>query len=215
MRQLDSRIAARRPLRFFAYAVARWQTDSGHDGLVSPETQGPTAQSELWQALRDWGFAVSSLAQQVLGGSGLAQYHAAMAAKRDTLPFDIDGVVYKVDRLDWQRRLGYVSREPRWAVAHKYPAQEELTTVLGIDVQVGRTGKLTPVARLAPVFVGGVTVTNATLHNADEVQRKDVQKKHNSYNNEVDRLQHQKKYQQMQSLGWMLGTSEQWILKLY
>ena len=174
VRQLDSRVAARRPLRFFAYAVARWQTDAGQDVLVSPGLHGPTAQSELWQALRAWGFAVSSLAQQVLGGSGLAQYHAAMAARRDTLPFDIDGVVYKVDRLDWQRRLGYVSREPRWAVAHKYPAQEELTTVLGIDVQVGRTGKLTPVARLAPVFVGGVTVTNATLHNADEVQRKDV-----------------------------------------
>ncbi len=126
--------------------------------------------ARLW----DWGFAVSNLATRVQGGQGLAAFHATIAAQRDALPFDIDGVVYKVDRLDWQRRLGHVSREPRWAVAHKYPAQEELTTVLDIDVQVGRTGKLTPVARLAPVFVGGVTVTNATLHNADEVQRKDV-----------------------------------------
>ena len=109
-----------------------------------------------------------------LGATGLIAYHQRIGAQRDSLPFDIDGVVYKVNSLALQRRLGFVTREPRWAVAHKYPAQEQLTTVLGIDVQVGRTGKLTPVAKLAPVFVGGVTVTNATLHNEDEARRKDV-----------------------------------------
>ena len=174
IRQLDSRVAARRPLRFFAYAVVRWEPVLGQDAFTTAVEAGALTQSGLWQQLRDWGFAVSNLATRVQGGQGLAAFHATIAAQRDALPFDIDGVVYKVDRLDWQRRLGHVSREPRWAVAHKYPAQEELTTVLDIDVQVGRTGKLTPVARLAPVFVGGVTVTNATLHNADEVQRKDV-----------------------------------------
>jgi DNA ligase (NAD+) len=110
----------------------------------------------------------------VTGAQGLVQFHQHVAGLRDQLPFDIDGVVYKVNRIDQQRLLGMVSREPRWAVAHKFPAQEELTTVLGIDVQVGRTGKLTPVAKLVPVFVGGVTVTNATLHNEDEARRKDV-----------------------------------------
>jgi len=104
----------------------------------------------------------------------LIEFHQQMWRERDQLPFDIDGVVYKVNALSLQQRLGFVSREPRWAVAHKYPAQEQITTVLSIDVQVGRTGKLTPVAKLAPVFVGGVTVTNATLHNQDEAQRKDV-----------------------------------------
>jgi len=108
------------------------------------------------------------------GASGLVQFHQNIAALRDQLPYDIDGVVYKVNRLDLQRQLGFVTREPRWAVAHKYPAQEQLTQVLGIEVQVGRTGKLTPVAKLAPVFVGGVTVTNATLHNELEARRKDV-----------------------------------------
>jgi len=108
------------------------------------------------------------------GAAALITFHDDIAARRDSLPFDIDGVVYKVNRFDLQRELGFLTREPRWAVAHKYPAQEELTVVLGIDVQVGRTGALTPVARLAPVFVGGVTVTNATLHNQDEIDRKDV-----------------------------------------
>jgi DNA ligase (NAD+) len=110
----------------------------------------------------------------VKGPAGLVQFHQSMGALRDTLPFDIDGVVYKVNSFALQHRLGFVSREPRWAVAHKYPAQEQLTTLLDIDIQVGRTGKLTPVAKLAPVFVGGTTVSNATLHNEDEVLRKDV-----------------------------------------
>jgi DNA ligase (NAD+) len=108
------------------------------------------------------------------GADDLVAFHQAMGTERDQLPFDIDGVVYKVNSLALQKRLGFVTREPRWAVAHKFPAQEQLTTVEGIEVQVGRTGKLTPVAKLAPVFVGGVTVTNATLHNEDEARRKDV-----------------------------------------
>jgi DNA ligase (NAD+) len=108
------------------------------------------------------------------GAIELIAFHESIGRQRDALPYDIDGVVYKVDSVALQRQLGFVSREPRWAVAHKYPAQEQLTEVLGIEVQVGRTGKLTPVAKLAPVFVGGVTVTNATLHNEDEARRKDV-----------------------------------------
>jgi len=167
VRQLDSAIAADRPLSFFAYGV----------GEVSPSPDGlphwPTHHALLMR-LRDWGFPVAQQTAQVLGADGLVNYHQAMAAARDALPFDIDGVVYKVDDLALQQQLGFVTREPRWAVAHKYPAQEEMTQVLAIDVQVGRTGKLTPVAKLAPVFVGGVTVTNATLHNEDEAQRKDV-----------------------------------------
>jgi len=162
VRQLDSKIAADRPLSFFAYAVAQ--------GL--PETV--TTHSQTLDQLKTWGFPVSSDARICKGADELVQFHADMAAKRDALPFDIDGVVYKVNSLASQAQLGFVSREPRWAVAHKYPAQEQMTTVLAIDVQVGRTGKLTPVAKLAPVFVGGVTVTNATLHNEDEVRRKDV-----------------------------------------
>nr|WP_143899883.1 NAD-dependent DNA ligase LigA [Tepidimonas thermarum] len=167
VRQLDPRITASRPLSFFAYGL----------GEVSPPAEGGPAFETHWdvlQALRGWGFPVTDLARRCAGGEALAAYHRDMGAQRDALPFDIDGVVYKVDRLDWQRTLGFVTREPRWAIAHKYPAQEQLTRVLAIDVQVGRTGKLTPVARLEPVFVGGVTVTHATLHNADEVARKDV-----------------------------------------
>ena len=118
--------------------------------------------------------SVSELARQARGTAELAAFHAEVAAQRDSLPFDIDGVVYKVDSLAQQRQLGFVTREPRWAVAHKYPAQEQMTTMLAIDVQVGRTGKLTPVAKLAPVFVGGVTIINATLHNELEARRKDV-----------------------------------------
>ncbi len=162
VRQLDSKIAADRPLSFFAYSVAQ--------GLP----QSVTTHSETLNQLKAWGFPVSVDARVCKGADELVQFHTDMAAKRDALPFDIDGVVYKVNSLAAQAQLGFVSREPRWAVAHKYPAQEQMTTVLAIDVQVGRTGKLTPVAKLAPVFVGGVTVTNATLHNEDEARRKDV-----------------------------------------
>ncbi len=167
VRQLDPTVTASRPLSFFAYGVGEWPATLG----AGPE-EGTHWQ--VLQALRDWGFPVSDLVRRCAGGEALAAYHRDMGARRDALPFDIDGVVYKVDRLDWQRALGFVTREPRWAIAHKFPAQEQLTRVLAIDVQVGRTGKLTPVARLEPVFVGGVTVTHATLHNADEVARKDV-----------------------------------------
>lgn len=167
VRQLDSRVCAQRPLSFFAYGV----------GEVTPTEQGgpdwPTHEALLLQ-LKRWGFAVSDLVQPALGAAALIAYHQHIGAQRDHLPFDIDGVVYKVNRLDLQRQLGFVSREPRWAVAHKYPAQEMATRVQGIDVQVGRTGKLTPVARLEPVFVGGVTVTNATLHNLFEIRKKGV-----------------------------------------
>ena len=162
VRQLDSRIAAERPLSFFAYSVAQ--------GL--PESV--ITHSQTLVQLKSWGFPVSNDARVCTGADELVQFHADMAAKRDSLPFDIDGVVYKVNSLAAQAQLGFVSREPRWAVAHKYPAQEQMTTVLAIDVQVGRTGKLTPVAKLEAVFVGGVTVTNATLHNEDEARRKDV-----------------------------------------
>ena len=167
VRQLDSGIAAERPLSFFAYGL----------GDITPEGQGgPSWPShfEMLQNLQSWGFPVAVQTRCVQGAAGLVAFHQQIAAERDALPFDIDGVVYKVNGRALQAQLGFVSREPRWAVAHKYPAQEEMTTVLAIDVQVGRTGKLTPVAKLAPVFVGGVTVTNATLHNELEARRKDV-----------------------------------------
>ena len=168
VRQLDPAIAARRPLSFFAYGIGAM---SASGAWFSAPVD---SHCKLLEALRAWGFPVAEHARCVRGAAALVAFHQAIGATRDQLPFDIDGVVYKVNRLDLQRRLGFVSREPRWAVAHKYPAQEQLTTVLAIDVQVGRTGKLTPVAKLAPVFVGGVTVTNATLHNEDEARRKDV-----------------------------------------
>ncbi|HXD43221.1 MAG TPA: NAD-dependent DNA ligase LigA, partial [Ramlibacter sp.] len=167
VRQLDPGIARQRPLSFFAYG---W-------GEVTPPEQGGPAfatQFEALLTLRSWGFPVSTRTQLAIGAEELIAYHQAVGKERDSLPFDIDGVVYKVNSLALQQRLGFVTREPRWAVAHKYPAQEQMTTVESIDVYVGRTGKLTPVARLAPVFVGGVTVTNATLHNEDETHRKDV-----------------------------------------
>ncbi len=167
VRQLDPGIAAQRPLSFFAYGV----------GEISQPAMGGAlfaTHFELLQALKAWGFPVSELASTAQGADGLTAYYESIGRQRDNLGFDIDGVVYKVNSLALQARMGFVTREPRWAVAHKFPAQEQLTTVLGIEVQVGRTGKLTPVARLAPVFVGGVTVTNATLHNEDEARRKDV-----------------------------------------
>ena len=163
VRQLDPAIAAQRPLSFFAYGIGEVQG-------------GPpwSTHAAMLQALKDWGFPVAQQNRVAAGADALVRFHADMGAQRETLPFEIDGVVYKVNSLALQQRLGFVSREPRWAVAHKYPAQEQSTQVLAIDVQVGRTGKLTPVAKLAPVFVGGVTVTNATLHNEDEARRKDV-----------------------------------------
>lgn len=177
VRQLDPKIAAQRPLSFFAYAL---HFHAPSDAVLSPveatlnglQTYG--THHQILMALKQWGFPVSDDCQLVTGAQGLIGYHQQIAQARDQLPFDIDGVVYKVNQIALQARLGMVSREPRWAVAHKYPAQEELTTVQAIEVQVGRTGKLTPVAKLAPVFVGGVTVTNATLHNEDEARRKDV-----------------------------------------
>ncbi|ATG20018.1 DNA ligase (NAD(+)) LigA [Ralstonia pickettii] len=164
VRQLDPKMAAERPLSFFAYGL----------GEVVGWKDMPDTHSGVLDALKDFGFPVSKERAAVKGGEGLVEFHAAIGAKRDSLPFDIDGVVYKVNALALQRELGFRTREPRWAVAHKYPAQEALTTVESIGVQVGRTGAITPVARLVPVFVGGVTVTNATLHNEDEVRRKDV-----------------------------------------
>ena len=163
IRQLDSRIAASRPLSFFAYGLG--------------EVQGwplPVTHSGILDALLALGLPVCADRAVVLGPQALADFHQRMGERRAGLPFDIDGVVYKVNRLDLQGALGFISREPRWAVAHKYPAEEAITQLLDIEVQVGRTGAITPVARLAPVFVGGVTVTNATLHNQDEIDRKDV-----------------------------------------
>jgi DNA ligase (NAD+) len=167
VRQLDPAIAAARPLSFFAYGL----------GEVSPPAEGGpdcATQFDWLQQFHAWGFPVAAQTQRACGAAELIAFHELTGRQRDALPYDIDGVVYKVDSLALQRQLGFVSREPRWAVAHKYPAQEQLTEVLAIEVQVGRTGKLTPVAKLAPVFVGGVTVTNATLHNEDEARRKDV-----------------------------------------
>ena len=164
LRQLDPAIAASRPLSFYAYGYGEVQ---GWDAM--PDTHGG-----ILDALVQFGLPVSEHRTLAAGAPELVEFHKKIAALRDSLPFDIDGVVYKVNALALQQRLGFVSREPRWAVAHKYPAQEQLTTVQAIDVQVGRTGKLTPVAKLAPVFVGGVTVTNATLHNEEEARRKDV-----------------------------------------
>ena len=163
IRQLDPKLAAKRPLSFFAYGLG--------------EVKGwplPATHSEILDALQHCGMPVCDVRAVVHGAAELAEFHREVAAKRDSLPFDIDGVVYKVNRLDLQTELGFVSREPRWAVAHKYPAEEQLTVVREIEIQVGRTGKLTPVAKLEPVFVGGTTVSNATLHNEGEIRRKDV-----------------------------------------
>ncbi|WP_332674919.1 NAD-dependent DNA ligase LigA [Aromatoleum sp.] len=163
VRQLDPRIAAKRPLSFFAYGFGETA------GWDLPATQG-----EMLDALARFGIPVCEHRVVALGPGALVAFHDRIADMRDSLPYDIDGVVYKVNRFDLQRRLGFVTREPRWAVAHKYPAQEEITQLLDIWISVGRTGALTPIARLKPVFVGGVTVTNATLHNEDEIARKGV-----------------------------------------
>ena len=163
VRQLDPTVAATRPLSFFAYGLGEAV------GWEQPATHARTL-----EALAAFGLPVCADRAVVLGGEGLVGFHRRMGARRDALPFDIDGVVYKVNHLELQRRLGFLTREPRWAVAHKYPAQEQATRLNGIEVQVGRTGKLTPVAKLEPVFVGGTTVSNATLHNLFELRRKGV-----------------------------------------
>jgi DNA ligase (NAD+) len=163
LRQLDSRALADKKLSFFAYGLGDTQ------GWVQPATHAATL-----DAIAAFGLPVNAERAVVLGADGLVAFHQRVAAKRDALPFDIDGVVYKVNDVALQKRLGFVSREPRWAVAHKYPAQEQMTLLRDIDIQVGRTGKLTPVAKLEPVFVGGTTVSNATLHNVFELRRKGV-----------------------------------------
>lgn len=163
LRQLDSKITATRPLYFYCYG---W---GSVNGLTLPELH-----SDMMNHLYHWGLPVQQEMEIVNGVKGCHDYYTQLAEKRNQLPYEIDGIVYKVNRLDQQADLGFVSRAPRWATARKFPPQEEMTRVLAIDIQVGRTGALTPVARLEPVFVGGVTVTNATLHNEDEIQRKDV-----------------------------------------
>ncbi len=163
VRQLNAAVSAERPLSMFVYgigAVDGWTLPARHQALLD--------------ALADFGFVVNDARRTVAGPQALADFHAHVSQIRASLDFDIDGVVYKVDDRALQTRMGFSSREPRWAVAHKFPPEEATTTVLGIDIQIGRTGAVTPVARLSPVFVGGVTVTNATLHNFEELARKDV-----------------------------------------
>ena len=162
LRQLDSRITATRSLAFYAYGVGEVDADPG------------ATQSGVMMRLRGWGIPVSPELKVVTGAKGCLDYYHDLMQRRDSLEYDIDGIVYKVNNLELQRVLGYVSRAPRWAVAHKFPAQEELTVVEAVEFQVGRTGAITPVARLRPVTVAGVVVSNATLHNMDEVQRKDI-----------------------------------------
>jgi DNA ligase (NAD+) len=185
LRQLDSTPAAQKPLSFYAYGLGEvrgWQgpwsepPPAARDGATesADPADRPATHSATLAALARLGFPVDKNFRVCTGAAELAGFHAEIAAKRDALPFDIDGVVYKVDRVALQQQLGFRTREPRWAVAHKYPAQEQTTVVRGIEIQVGRTGKLTPVARLEPVFVGGTTVSNATLHNEEETRRKDV-----------------------------------------
>ncbi|MEO7432168.1 MAG: NAD-dependent DNA ligase LigA [Dokdonella sp.] len=163
LRHLDPRLTAQRPLAFYAYAV----------GVVEGGAL-PTTHSATLAKFREWGVPVSALVDTAHGVAGCLAYYARIGAERDTLPFDIDGVVYKVDDYADQRELGFVGRTPRWAIAHKFPAQEQQTLIEAIEVNIGRTGAATPTARLVPVHVGGVTVTNATLHNADQVARLDV-----------------------------------------
>ena len=162
LRQLDSRITASRRLSFFSYSIG-----------FCEGAKLPNQHDQHMTLLQQWGVPIAQQRSVVRGLEGLLAYYHEIGAARGQLPFDIDGVVYKVNDIAQQQQLGFVSRAPRWAIAHKFPAEEALTTLLDIEVQVGRTGALTPVARLAPVFVGGVTVTNATLHNEDEIRRKD------------------------------------------
>lgn len=162
LRQLDAKITKNRPLRFFAYSL----------GEVSAPVAG--TQSGLLAQLQSWGFPVNPLAKPCMGVAGVLAFYQQLALQRAGLDYEIDGVVYKVDRFDWQERLGFASRAPRWAIAHKFPAEQARTRVEGISIQVGRTGALTPVAHLVPVNVGGVMVSRATLHNEDEIARKDI-----------------------------------------
>ncbi len=163
LRQLDSRITASRPLKMYCYAV----------GVVEGGAMADT-HGEMLRQLKDYGFPVCDESRVVTGISGCLEYYHGLFQRRDDLPYEIDGIVYKVNALALQSVLGFVARAPRWAIAHKFPAQEETSEVLDIEFQVGRTGAITPVARLKPVFVGGVTVSNATLHNMDEIRRKDI-----------------------------------------
>ena len=163
LRQLNPKLTAERPLDMYAYSVG-----AVAGGIL------PLRHSEVISQLQEWGIKVCPERRVVSGVDGCLEFYSSIGANRDALSYEIDGVVYKVDSLETQKILGFVSRAPRWAVAHKFPAQEELTTVAGVEFQVGRTGAVTPVARLKPIFVGGVTVSNATLHNIDELHRKDV-----------------------------------------
>ena len=163
LRQLDASITAARPLAFFAYAWGEKSADTAF-----------TTQSEALETLKNWGFSVNPRSQKAEGAAGLIHIYERLFHDRPDLGYDIDGVVYKIDRLDYQTRLGFVSRSPRWAIAHKFPAAQALTRLIAIDIQIGRIGTLTPVARLEPVTVGGVVVSNVTLHNADEIARKDI-----------------------------------------
>lgn len=162
LRQLDPKLTATRPLSMYCYSVG------SADGI------GLSCHSDTLNKLKGWGLPVCSESAVVKDVQGCIEFYSSILRKREKLPYEIDGVVYKVNQFDLQQQLGFVTRAPRWAIAHKFPAQEETTTILSVDFQVGRTGALTPVARLEPVFVGGVTVSNATLHNMDEVSRKDV-----------------------------------------
>lgn len=163
LRQLDSKITASRPLEIYCYGLGEIQ-----------EMEKPISHSTAMEQIEAWGCRISPELQLVKGVQGCLDYIEQLGERRDDLPYDIDGVVLKIDNLALQERLGFVSRAPRWAIAHKFPAQQEMTVIEDIEIQVGRTGALTPVARLKPVFVGGVTVSNATLHNQDEIERKDV-----------------------------------------
>ena len=164
LRQLDAQVTARRPLEMCCYSV----------GQVS-QGELPDSHAGILEKFQEWGLRINAESRVVTGIEACSQYYQYLATRRDDLPYDIDGIVFKVDSLALQRRLGFLSRAPRWAIARKFPAQEETTRLLGVEFQVGRTGAVTPVARLEPVFVGGVTVSNATLHNRDEIERLAVQ----------------------------------------
>ncbi len=166
LRQLDASITKNRPLKFIAYAFG-YIKDSDKEQLSK-------TQWGLREILKNWGFSINDPAKLCYDLKDMMNYYSNILEKRTDIPYDIDGIVYKIDRIDWQKRLGYVSRSPRWATAHKFPAEKAVTRIKDIDIQIGRTGVLTPVARLEPITVGGVIVSNATLHNADEIKRKDI-----------------------------------------